>query len=319
MSKNCLLLGVILFVSAFCLARGAETNIFSNEGVPVRLQGAELGQWSMDMGAAKALAQKKKLPLLLAFTGSDWCKYCKMVFQNVFSKPEWPAYASNRFVLVNIDLPRGSNGIPESVLEKNRDLAKSMEVNGLPAFYVLGQDGTNVLSQFGMSPDMNVIGFTKELVTSLRTQPDRVANLVQGLPAEKAAEYRKLLEEFKKANTELETWIATKPEMNATNDAAMKQYRERIEKTTTAIEAFEVNKVMAEVAGAKAESQNVLLKRAEIYAKLAEELNSARLDLTNWLLSRPENNDASRTTFESLTRRVEDLEAKIANVTPGGH
>jgi len=40
-------------------------------------EGAKVGRWTMDLDAAKKLATDKQLPILLNFTGSDWCYWCK--------------------------------------------------------------------------------------------------------------------------------------------------------------------------------------------------------------------------------------------------
>ena len=39
--------------------------------------GATLGKWTQDLDAAKKLAKEKDLPMLINFSGSDWCGWCK--------------------------------------------------------------------------------------------------------------------------------------------------------------------------------------------------------------------------------------------------
>ncbi len=39
----------------------------------IQTEGAKVGHWTMDFEAAKKIAAEKNLPLLLNFTGSDWC------------------------------------------------------------------------------------------------------------------------------------------------------------------------------------------------------------------------------------------------------
>ena len=48
----------------------------------VELEGASVGVWTMDFDAAVKLAGEKKLPLILNFTGSDWCGWCKLMDKN---------------------------------------------------------------------------------------------------------------------------------------------------------------------------------------------------------------------------------------------
>src|SRR6478609_8211905 len=44
--------------------------------------------------------------VLLNFTGSDWCGYCKHMQAEIFSKPQFQDYAAKNLVLVELDFPR---------------------------------------------------------------------------------------------------------------------------------------------------------------------------------------------------------------------
>lgn len=63
-------------------------------GDKVQLEGAKVGEWTMDFDAAVKLAGEKNLPLILNFTGSDWCGWCKLMDESVFSKREWQKFAA---------------------------------------------------------------------------------------------------------------------------------------------------------------------------------------------------------------------------------
>ena len=65
---------------------------FSAHANEVQTKGAKLGQWTMDYDAAVKLAQSSKQPMILNFTGSDWCGWCKIMDKNVFAKDEWKKY-----------------------------------------------------------------------------------------------------------------------------------------------------------------------------------------------------------------------------------
>ena len=69
------------------LAFGALA-LSAQAGDKVQLEGAKLGHWTMDFDAATKLAAEKKVPLMLNFTGSDWCGWCKLMDKNVFAEAE---------------------------------------------------------------------------------------------------------------------------------------------------------------------------------------------------------------------------------------
>ncbi len=115
----------------------------------VMTQGAAAGVWTMDQQAAKKLAAEKKLPILINFTGSDWCGWCKLMDREVFSKDEWQTYAKDNLVLLWIDFPNKKSLVPAEIAPKNAELAQAFGVQGYPTYHLVGSDGETRIKQFG--------------------------------------------------------------------------------------------------------------------------------------------------------------------------
>lgn len=62
--------------------------------------------WNTDMNKAIQISQNTEKPLMLFFTGSDWCGWCIKLQKAVFSKPEFVKWATKNVVLVEIDFNR---------------------------------------------------------------------------------------------------------------------------------------------------------------------------------------------------------------------
>ena len=52
---------------------------------------AQEAKWYTDMDEAMALSEKTKKPMLLFFTGSDWCGWCIRLQKEVLKTPEFAA------------------------------------------------------------------------------------------------------------------------------------------------------------------------------------------------------------------------------------
>ena len=63
-------------------------------------------QWMTDHGAALARGFGENRAVLINFSGSDWCAPCISLKQEVFSKPEFHAFADNHLVLCEIYVAR---------------------------------------------------------------------------------------------------------------------------------------------------------------------------------------------------------------------
>lgn len=77
--------------------------------------GAKVGVWTQDYDAAITLAKEKSLPVMLNFTGSDWCGWCKLMDKQVFSTDDWTKWATNNIVLVFLDFPQDRTSSPKSM------------------------------------------------------------------------------------------------------------------------------------------------------------------------------------------------------------
>lgn len=102
--------------------------------------------WLTDLEAAKKQAAAEKKDILVDFTGSDWCGWCIRLKKEVFDQPEF-AEASKKFVLVELDFPRGKKQAPE-LKAKNEALSKQFAIAGFPTILLLDAQG-QVYAQTG--------------------------------------------------------------------------------------------------------------------------------------------------------------------------
>lgn len=100
--------------------------------------------WKTDLNQALATAKQENKVVLINFTGSDWCQWCKRLSDEVFSKSEFEDFAKKNLVLVKIDFPRH---IEQSNATKfyNQKLANMYGVEGFPTIILLDKDGRGIL------------------------------------------------------------------------------------------------------------------------------------------------------------------------------
>ena len=91
--------------------------------------------WMTDLEAAFAQARKEKKPLLVGFTGSDWCQACIEMRRKVFAKKKFISQASRDFILVELDFP--NNNL--AVREKNAPYAKKFKIDSFPTVVLIDE------------------------------------------------------------------------------------------------------------------------------------------------------------------------------------
>ena len=108
---------LVLFAFAFIFKVSAQ------EDTMVQLN------WLTDINQAKKEASKQNKPILIYFTGSDWCSPCKMLKEDFFYTEKFEDKARS-FVLLLVDMPRRKDIITEEQRAKNNTVVRKYNKQG---------------------------------------------------------------------------------------------------------------------------------------------------------------------------------------------
>ena len=98
------------------------------------------GTWLTDFEAAKTAAAEAGKPILINFSGSDWCGWCIKLDKEVFAKPEFIDYAKENLILVNADFP-DKKKLPEKEAAQNKALYATYGIQGFPTVILVDATG----------------------------------------------------------------------------------------------------------------------------------------------------------------------------------
>ena len=121
-------------------------------------------EWMTDLEAAKTKAAAENKAVLVDFTGSDWCGWCVRLRKEVLDKPEFEAYAKDKFVFMEVDLPQNPK-FDAALRARNEKIAEQYGVKGFPTIMVLTPAGDIAGGFNGYLP--TVADVTKELDAAL--------------------------------------------------------------------------------------------------------------------------------------------------------
>ncbi len=99
--------------------------------------------WLTDFEKAKKLAKEKNLPILIDFSGSDWCGWCIKLEEEVFDKDQFKAWAKENVILFMADFPR-RKAQSEKIKKQNQKLAQQYGVRGFPTVLILDKDAKKI-------------------------------------------------------------------------------------------------------------------------------------------------------------------------------
>jgi protein disulfide-isomerase len=106
--------------------------------------------WNSNLEKAIELAKKENKAVLVNFTGSDWCIWCKRLSSEVFQQKEFEAYAKDNLVLVVLDFPKSIEQTQETKAYNNM-LAQKYGIQGFPTILIFNNQG-KMVAQTGYQP-----------------------------------------------------------------------------------------------------------------------------------------------------------------------
>jgi protein disulfide-isomerase len=84
-------------------------------------------------------------PVMLVFSGSDWCGWCVKLKKNVFAKSEFKQWASQNVLMVEVDFPR-TKQLAARIQQQNSRLKTKygQHVNSYPTILIVDSTGATV-------------------------------------------------------------------------------------------------------------------------------------------------------------------------------
>ena len=92
--------------------------------------------WHVGIANTYQESQKTGKPILVNFTGSDWCGFCVHLKKKVFSQEEFKTWAKENVVLYEVDFPKYFR-IPEEIKAENTILMEYFNVQGYPSIWLM--------------------------------------------------------------------------------------------------------------------------------------------------------------------------------------
>lgn len=129
MRRNILVVAILVALLIGCSKSGATDSL----------------KWQDNFEKALQQAKKENKAVLVNFTGSDWCIWCKRLTDEVFAKKEFETYAMKNLILVKLDFPRNIEQTTETKVYNN-NLAQRFKVQGFPTILLFNSSGKLVLT-----------------------------------------------------------------------------------------------------------------------------------------------------------------------------
>lgn len=157
---------ILFFLSLFCCYNTFELQAQNRSNSP---QANEI-DWCETYTESVKKARKENKPLLILFTGTNWCPACMKLEREVLNKPQFAQALGNKFVFYKAEFPsptpEGLNSSPDKVLLDRYNVDK------FPTFVAIDGFGALLFTMNYASggPDVYIRTLNDKLQSSSRNQ-----------------------------------------------------------------------------------------------------------------------------------------------------
>ena len=150
--------------------------------------------WETDWNKALEKAGKSGQPVLVDFTGSDWCPGCIYLRKNIFDTDAFAKYAADhQFVLLELDFPKAAGKMPPEQLKFHEELMRRYGVSSFPSVLLMEGNG---------APYAKIVGATRtpeEYLKKLEAAGETRRKLKEAVAAAQPLKGKEKLEQLVKA------------------------------------------------------------------------------------------------------------------------
>lgn len=110
-------------------------SVFASQSNGSQLQ-AEPFTWKTDYKEGALLAKQQSKPMVLFFTGSDWCSWCAKLEEETFNDKDFQTAVSDQFIFIKLDFPMKTKQ-SEEMIKQNKELQQTYDVKSFPSVVLL--------------------------------------------------------------------------------------------------------------------------------------------------------------------------------------
>ncbi len=92
--------------------------------------------WLTKYETAVSQSKSTNKPIILFFTGSDWCRYCRDLEREVFESSDFAREAGSKYIFVRLDFPLNKK-LDKDLTAQNKELQKKYNIKSFPTLVIL--------------------------------------------------------------------------------------------------------------------------------------------------------------------------------------
>lgn len=130
-------------------------------------------KWEPTFKQAVIKAKKEKKPILIYFTGSDWCGPCITLDNELFHTSKFENLASENMILYMANFPRNTDLVTKANKKTNEELSKRYHQSSFPTIIMINAKGKELGRKNGSYMAEYYYPFFEEVLQQYKTKKIR--------------------------------------------------------------------------------------------------------------------------------------------------
>lgn len=105
--------------------------------------------WTPTFDEALEKSKEEKKPVLIYFSGSDWCAPCKVLDDKLFYTEKFKTLSDSDLVLLEVDIPKRKDLIAPDKMSENLYLQRKYKVKSFPTLIMVNHRGKKLAQKTG--------------------------------------------------------------------------------------------------------------------------------------------------------------------------
>lgn len=130
---------IALFLGGITFINAQES--IKKEVIDIDKKSETTVKWEANFKGALMKASSEKKPILIYFTGSDWCGPCKRLDKNLFHTEKFKNFSDKKLVLYMADFPRNTDLVSPTNRATNKELSTRYKQSSFPTMIIINEKG----------------------------------------------------------------------------------------------------------------------------------------------------------------------------------
>ncbi|MFY9242866.1 MAG: thioredoxin family protein [Polaribacter sp.] len=140
---------VFFLLACFIIILPSSSQEAFSENIDLEKKEEIILKWQSNYAEALKKSKEENKPVLIYFTGSDWCGPCKVLDEKLFHTEKFKELSDKSLILLEVDIPHKLDLLTPEKIKENFTLQLDYKVKSFPTLLMVNYKGKKLAEKSG--------------------------------------------------------------------------------------------------------------------------------------------------------------------------